>query len=110
MKFLCLAYGDEKDWKALSKEEQEALLAQDDVMRKRGDIVAALRPEFTIVTAWDGVPHAANGAFAPATKPLAGFGIIEAENLKEAIRLVANTPCARAKGAVELHPIAAINL
>jgi hypothetical protein len=29
MKFLCLAYGDEKDWKALSKEDQAALLRED---------------------------------------------------------------------------------
>jgi hypothetical protein len=29
MKFLCLAYGDEKDWKALSKEDQVALLRED---------------------------------------------------------------------------------
>ena len=27
MKFLCLAYGSEKDWKALTKDEQDALLA-----------------------------------------------------------------------------------
>jgi hypothetical protein len=29
MKFLCLAYGDEKDWKALSKEDRTAPLRQD---------------------------------------------------------------------------------
>ena len=28
MKFLCLAYGAEADWRALSAEEQAALLAQ----------------------------------------------------------------------------------
>jgi hypothetical protein len=33
MKYLCLAYGDEKDWNVLTKKEQEALLAQDDVLR-----------------------------------------------------------------------------
>jgi hypothetical protein len=27
MKYLCLAYGAERDWKALNKEEQDALLA-----------------------------------------------------------------------------------
>jgi hypothetical protein len=27
MKYLCLAYGDEKDWKVLTKSEQDALLA-----------------------------------------------------------------------------------
>jgi hypothetical protein len=28
MKFLCLAYGNEKNWKALSKEEQDELVKQ----------------------------------------------------------------------------------
>ncbi|MGI8899046.1 MAG: hypothetical protein ACR2IB_11715 [Pyrinomonadaceae bacterium] len=32
MKYLCLAYGDEKDWKVLSKSEQDELLAQDQVL------------------------------------------------------------------------------
>lgn len=31
MKYLCLAYGDENDWHALTKREQDALLAQDEV-------------------------------------------------------------------------------
>jgi hypothetical protein len=39
MKYLCLAYGAEHDWKALDKEEQDALLAQDDVIRRRGALM-----------------------------------------------------------------------
>jgi hypothetical protein len=34
MKFLCLAYGDEKDWNVLTKKEQDEMLAQDEVVRK----------------------------------------------------------------------------
>ena len=34
MKFLCLAYGAEKDWKELSKKEQDEMLAQDAALRK----------------------------------------------------------------------------
>ncbi len=30
MKFLCLAYGDEKDWNALTKKQQDELLEQDE--------------------------------------------------------------------------------
>ena len=48
MKFLCLAYGAEKDWKALTKDEQDALLAQDDVLRKRGALMAAVAPEVVV--------------------------------------------------------------
>lgn len=109
MKFLCLAYGAEADWRALSAEEQAALLAQDDVLRARGDLVAALEPAPTIVRAPEGTPLVTRGAFAESRVPLAGFGIIEAADLAEAIRLVADTPCARAGGAVELRPIAAMN-
>ena len=109
MKYLCLAYGDEKDWQQLSKAEQDALLAQDDVLRRRGDLVAAVEPSATTVRAWDGVPKATKGGFAESQVPLAGFSIIEAPDLERAIELVADTPCARAGGAVELHPIDQIN-
>lgn len=109
MKFLCLAYGEEKDWVALSEKEQRALLAQDDVLRQRGDIVAAVAQTPTVVRAWDGTPNTTEGPFAASTAPLAGFGVIEAADLDEAIRLVKDTPCARAGGAVELRPITQIN-
>ena len=34
MKYLVLTYGDEKDWNAFTKAGQEALLTQDEVLRK----------------------------------------------------------------------------
>lgn len=109
MKYLCLAYGDEKDWQELSKAEQDELLKQDEVLRQRGDLVAAVDQSATTVRAWDGVPEATRGGFAESRVPLAGFAIIDAPDLERAIELVADTPCARAKGAVELRPIDQIN-
>jgi hypothetical protein len=109
MKFLCLAYGDERAWNDLTKDEQAALLAQDEQLRKRGDVVAAVGPSSTVVRAWEGRPQTTEGPFGASFLPLAGFSIIEAANLDEAIRLVAQTPCARARGAVEVRPIAASN-
>jgi hypothetical protein len=38
MKYLMMTYGDEKEWNALAKDEQDALLAQDEVLRKREDL------------------------------------------------------------------------
>lgn len=109
MKFLCLAYGAEADWRALSADEQAALLAQDEVLRKRGDLVAAAGLAVTTVQSPDGVTRTTPQPFAQSRVPLAGFGIIEADDLDEAVRLVAQTPCARAGGAVELRPITAMN-
>jgi hypothetical protein len=109
MKFLCLAYGDEKDWNVLTKKEQDEMLAQDEVVRKRGALMAAVQTKTTTVRAWDGKPITTDGTFADSKAPLAGFSIIEAADLDEVIRLVAGTPCARAKGAIEIRPIMAIN-
>lgn len=109
MKYLILAYGAEEDWKALSKQEQDELLAQDEVLRQRGALVAAVRTTVTTVRAWDGTPEVTHGTFANPKVPLAGFGIIEAADLDEAIALVKDTPCARARGAIEIRPIMAIN-
>jgi hypothetical protein len=104
MKYLCLAYGAEEDWHALSRAEQNELLAQDDVLRQRGDLVAAVG-EATTVRAWDGPPSTTNGTLAESPVPLAGFSVIEAADIDEAIALIANTPCARARGAVEVRPL-----
>jgi len=109
MKYLCLAYGAEKDWVALTKDEQQALLAADDVLRGRGDLVAAVSLDVATVRAWDGTPNVTPGPFAGSAVPLAGFSVIEAADLDEAIRLVKDTPCARAGGAIELRPITQIN-
>lgn len=109
MKYLCLAYGDEKVWKTLSKGEQDALLAHDEVLRQRGDLVAAVKDSTITLRAWDGRPHTTDGTFSKSEVPLAGCGIIEADSLAQAIELLADTPCARAKGAVEIRLISAIN-
>jgi hypothetical protein len=109
MKFLCLAYGAEADWKALPQAEQDALLAQDQVIRDTGALMAAVKAEVVTVRAWNGNPQIETGGFAKAGVPLAGFSVIEAESLDAVVKLVARTPCARAKGAIEIRPILFIN-
>jgi hypothetical protein len=105
MKFLCLAYGSEKDWLALTEQQQKEFLAQDQVLRDRGAFMSAVETSVTTVTAWDGSPSTTNTSFAKASLPLAGFSIIDAADINEAVQLVAGTPCARAKGAIEIRPL-----
>ena len=105
MQFLCLAYGAEKDWLALTKDQQTEYLAQDEVLRKRGATMAAVQTNVTTVTAWDGTARTSQTSIAQSSVPLAGFSIIEAVDMNEAVLLVANTPCARAKGAIEIRPL-----
>lgn len=104
MKFLCLAYGDEDGWHALSASEQEEALAQDAVIRGRGDLLSAVRPQVTSVRNRPGVVEVTDERHAHHPLPRAGFSVIEAGSLDEVIALVANTPCARASGVIEIRP------
>ena len=105
MKYLCLAYGDEEDWTSLSETEQNILLAQDEELRSKGHLVAAVQ-EAASVQVRDGEVSITCGPFGESPKPLAGFYIVSAADLNAAIQLVSNTPCARAGGAIEIRPVA----
>ena len=45
------------------------------------------------------------GPFMSAELPVAGFALIEAASLEEAMELVSGTPCAVADGVVEVWPL-----
>lgn len=90
MRFPCLAYGDEQDWVDLPEARRKELLAQDEVLRRRGDLVAAVGQP-TVVRAWDGSPTTGSGAYANGLAPLAGFSVIEAPDLAEAVSPTVDT-------------------
>jgi hypothetical protein len=104
MKFLCLGYGDEAGWNALNEAEKRDALAQDAVIRGRGNLMAAVQTRVTTVRNWDGNLEVTDEPYAGHRLPLAGFSVIEAENVREVVDLVSDTPCARASGYIEIHP------
>ena len=104
MKFLCLAYGDEAGWNSLSEEEKREVLAQDTVIRDRGNLMSAVQRTVTSVRNWDGNLEINKVPFARNELPLAGFSVIEAEYEAEVVKLVSNTPCARGRGVIEIRP------
>ncbi len=107
MKFLVLAYGSEEGWLALPESRRAELLAQDDVLRARGDLVA-IAGDPCVVRSRGGTTTTSGQPFATGPAPLAGMGLIEAADLDEAVALVAQTPCAVAGGAVELRALSGL--
>lgn len=96
MKFLCLPYGEEKDWQALSKDDQDELMGHDEVLRRRGD-----RVESVGFAGLGRAPATTDGPLDEKRLPLAGFASSKPATWKKP-QLTTNTPCARAQGAVEL--------
>jgi hypothetical protein len=112
MKFLCLAYEEEKKLSALSRSEWDALrretLAYVDTLREGGHLIIthALQSARTATTVRvrNGNLAATDGPFAETKEQLGGFFLIEASDLNQAIELAGKWPSARL-GSIEVRPI-----
>ena len=114
MKYLCLAYEEEKKLNALSKSEWAALreetLAYVGELRKNGCLITA-EPLQSVRTAKtvrirDGKVSHTDGPFAETKETLGGFFLINARDLDEALEVAAKWPSARL-GSIEVRPIEA---
>jgi len=114
MKYLCLAYEEEKKLNALSESEWAALreetLAYVEELRKSGCLVTA-EPLQSVRTAAtvrvrDGKVSRTDGPFAETKEQLGGFFLINARDLDEALEVAAKWPSARL-GSIEVRPIEA---
>lgn len=113
MKYLCLVWYDEaRVYGRLSSEEWKALvdrcLDYGGEVRASGHMVdgAALLPVATAATVRvrDGRVSVTDGPFAETKEQLAGFYLMEARDLNEAIRLAARIPPA-GLGSIEVRPV-----
>ena len=115
MKFLCLAYGDQRKMEALTKEQFEALVAQcrvhDEELRESGHLVLVESLEWATVTvrARNGKVVTFDGPFVETKEKVGGLFILEAKDLDEAVRVASMHPGARLGEhlgwAVEVRPI-----
>ena len=105
MKYLCLVYGDEDDLHTVPDNE---CLAYDEALRQGGRCLAseALESSSTAATVRmrNGKASVTDGPFAESKEQLAGFYLIEARDLNEAIQVASRIPPARV-GSVEVRPI-----
>ena len=105
MKYLCLVYIEEGLLDAIPDSE---CLNYDERIRKSGHCLAseALQPVHTATTVRvrDGKISITDGPFAETKEQLAGFYLIEAQHLDEAIQLAAKIPPAQV-GSIEVRPI-----
>ena len=112
MKFLCLAYEEEGQLNALSREEWDALRQETldyvDTLRQSGQLISthALQSARTASTVRvrGGKPAVVDGPFAEAKEHIGGFFLIEADDLEEALGVAAKWPSARI-GAIEVRPV-----
>jgi len=105
MKYLCLVYLDEA---RLDELPDEDCVDYDEAIRASGPCIAseALEPVRTATTVRvrDGRVSATDGPFAETKEQLAGFYMLEARDLNEAVRIASGIPPARV-GSIEVRPV-----
>lgn len=105
MKYLCMVYLEESKLHAVADAECAEFGAE---LQERGRRLAAeaLEPVVTATTVRvrDGRVSVTDGPFAETKEQLAGFYLIDAADLNDAIRIAAEIPPARV-GSIEVRPV-----
>ncbi|GGN08383.1 hypothetical protein GCM10011609_55020 [Lentzea pudingi] len=105
MKFVTIGYGERAGYDATDQAVRDEAHAHDARLRAAGvEMGIAGAPVQVRNTGGDGT-KVEEGAFMTSALPVAGFAVVEAESLEEAVRMVAGTPCAVANGVVEVWPL-----
>jgi hypothetical protein len=109
MKYLCLVYLEEQKLRAVPDSE---CVACGEGLRKDGLLLAAeaLQPVETAATVRvrNGKVLITDGPFAETKEHLAGFYLIEARDLTDAIQTASKIPPAR-EGSIEVRPVRELN-
>lgn len=105
MKYLCLVYGEES---LMATVDDAECVASNESLQREGKRIAAeaLHPVNTATTVRvrDGGVSITDGPFAETKEQLAGFYLVDADDLDDAIRIAAKIPAARI-GSVEVRPV-----
>ena len=109
MKYLCLVYLEREKWHAVPDRECADC---GEGLRGRGTLLSA-EPLFPVDTATtvrvrNGTVSVVDGPFAETKEQLAGFYLIEARDLNDAIQVASKIPPAR-EGSIEVRPVRELN-
>jgi hypothetical protein len=103
--FITIGYGDRAGYdrtpqflRNAAHSHDARLVADGVLMGTAGECVQVRNPEAA------GVTQLA-GPFMRSDLPVAGFSVIEAATLEEAVQMVSKSPCAIAHGVVEVWPL-----
>lgn len=104
-KFVTIGYGDREGYDRTPEAIRDAAHAHDAKLRKDGVLMGIAGAPVQVRNPEAGRVETRDGPFMTSSLPVAGFAIIEAANLAEAVDMVSRTPCAVAHGVVEVWPL-----
>jgi hypothetical protein len=104
-KFVTIGYGDRDGYERTSPDTRDKAHAHDAYLRSRGADMGVAGEPLQVRNHDAAGIETATGPFMHSALPVAGFAVIEADTLAEAVDLISRTPCAVAHGVVEVWPL-----
>ena len=104
-KFVTIGYGDEAGYDRTSGDILAAAHQLDARLQQEGAVTGIAGQPVQVRNPDAKGVEVTQGAYLSARLPIAGFSLIEAADLEEAIRMVSGVPCAVAHGVVEVWPL-----
>ncbi len=104
-KFITIGFGDEKGYEQTAPAVRAAAHAHDARLKAAGALIGVAGPPVQVRNHDDAGVRTTAGAYLRSDLPVAGFAVIEAATLEEAIRVASKAPCAVAHGVVEVWPL-----
>lgn len=104
-KFVTIGYGDQQGYDRTPAAIRNAAHAHDAKLQKDGVLMGIAGKPVQVRNPEAAGVETTPGPFMKFPLPVAGFAIIEAADMAEAIAMVSQTPCAVAHGVVEVWPL-----
>ncbi len=103
--FITIGYGDRDGYDRTDPSVRAGAHAHDDSLRADGVLIGIAGTPVQVRNHGAQRVEISEGAFGRTDLPVAGFAVIEADDMDAAIDLVGATPCAVAYGVVEVWPL-----
>jgi hypothetical protein len=103
--FITIGYGDQAGYEQTDPSARAAAHAHDASLQANGALMAKAGDPVQVRNHDGAGVQTIRGPFMHTELPIAGFMVIEAASLDEAVELVSRTPCAVAHGVVEVWPL-----
>jgi len=103
--FVTIGYGDREGYDRTHASVRDAAHAHDARLRDQGTVMGIAGPPVQVRNHDAAGVRTESGPFLNAALPVAGFALIEAANISDAVQIASQAPCAVAHGVVEIWPL-----
>jgi hypothetical protein len=113
MQYLLMIYDDEKVWAAMTEPQREQLMTDyraytESIVKSgqfRGGAQLQPSPTATLLREQKGKRATTDGPYAETREQLAGYYLVECDNLDQALTIAAGIPSVKVGGAIEVRPL-----